>query len=293
MASWQDQFVQSQHHGLFLPQTLSIQHTPSSSSPISSPLCEQEDQSHEPRPSVDDTEGWKAYWRNKGQPWRTEPMIDPQRQEELAKRRAIVPDIEKGIYPFKEMKLSRADVEWLLATHENGRGPVTWEDESQSEPKGLDLRGADLSQENLSRLPLAYMQGGLLFPGWELATEEQRNMAAVRMEQSDLEGARLQRANLGGAQLQGAFLNEAQLQGANLGGAQLQGAYLRKAQLQGAFLGEAQLQGAFLRGSDLDSAILDVTTQVPGSHAIGKGVPSKTATSAASMERPCLRMVDR
>ncbi len=36
-----------------------------------------------------------------------------------------------------------------------------------------------------------------------------------------------------------------------------------------------------------------VTTQVPGSHAIGKGEPLKTAAMAASMERPCLRMVER
>ncbi len=206
------------------------------------------------------SEEWRDRWRAASRRhWRTEPEINEERQEELRKCRAIIPDLEKGIYPFKGMKLSRADVEWLLATHDNGRGPVVWGgNESQSEPKGLDLRGADLSQENLSHLPLAYMQGGLPIPEWEVATEEQRNMAAVRMEQADLEGARLQGANLGGARLQGAFLNEVQLQGANLFGAQLQGAYLRKAQLQGAFLGNAQLQGAFIRGSNLDGATLDM-----------------------------------
>ena len=209
------------------------------------------------RPTTSDPEAWKVYWKAQGQPWRTAPEIDAERQKYLAERRSIMPDIEKGIYPFKDIKLGRADVEWLLVTHEKGRGPVDWNDESQRGRAGVDLRGAYLSQEYLSDLPLACMQGGLTFLDWELATEEQRNMAAVRMEQADLNEAQLQGANLGGAQLQQADLNEAQLQGANLGGAQLQQAFLRMAQLQGAFLGEAQLQGAHLRGSDLDGATLD------------------------------------
>src|SRR5258708_29345548 len=41
------------------------------------------------------------------------------------------------------MKLSRADVEWLLATHENGRGPVDWSDGSQRGREELDVHGAD------------------------------------------------------------------------------------------------------------------------------------------------------
>ena len=100
-------------------------------------------------------EEWSQYWQAKGFPWRTEPEIDAKRQEELSKCRAILPDIEKEIYPFKGMKLSRADVEWLLATHENRRGPIDWNDEGQREREGLDLRGADLGHENLSRLPLS------------------------------------------------------------------------------------------------------------------------------------------
>src|SRR5437588_3701304 len=96
------------------------------------------------RPPNDDTKAWKAHWKAQGQPWRTEPEIDAERQQYLAERRSITPDIEKGIYPFKDIKLSRADVEWLLATHENGRGPVKWSDERQHERDGLDFRGADL-----------------------------------------------------------------------------------------------------------------------------------------------------
>ena len=77
-----------------------------------------------PRPPHDDKEAWKGYWQTQGQAWRTEPEIPPQRREELAELRAIPPDSEKGIYPFKGTKLNRAEIEWLLATHGKGRGPV-------------------------------------------------------------------------------------------------------------------------------------------------------------------------
>src|SRR2546421_12321514 len=129
------------------------------------------------RPSGDNKEAWRTYWRALGQPWRTEPEIDAERQKYLTERCAIVPNIEKGIYPFKDIKLSRADVEWLLATHENGRGPVDWNDQNQREREGLDVRGADLSQEDLSGLPLACMQGGLAFGERLNATVEQTNIA--------------------------------------------------------------------------------------------------------------------
>jgi hypothetical protein len=139
-----------------------------------------------PRPSTEDAKAWKAYWQAQGQPWRTEPEIDTERQEELASRCTIVPDIEKGIYPFEGVKLSRADMEWLLVTHEKGRGPINWGDENQRERKGLDLRGANLSQEDLSRLPLACVQCGLTPIEWRDATQEQRNRAAVHMEEANL-----------------------------------------------------------------------------------------------------------
>src|SRR2546423_1645724 len=121
------------------------------------------------RPTTNDPEAWKEYWKAKGWPWRTEPEIDAERQKYLADRRAIVPDIEKGIYPFKDVKLSRTDIEWLLVTHENGRGPVDWSNESQRERWGLDLRGATLSQLNLHSLPLARLRGGLTSREWDVA----------------------------------------------------------------------------------------------------------------------------
>jgi uncharacterized protein YjbI with pentapeptide repeats len=193
------------------------------------------------RPANDDEKAWKAYWKTQGQSWRTQPEIDTERQKYLAGRCSIKPDWVQGIYPFKDIKLSRADVEWLLATHEKGRGPVDWNDESQRSREGLDVRGADLSQEDLGGLPLACMQGGIAIGEWLYVIEEQRNMAAARMKE----------ANLYGAQLQGANLREAQLQEANLHGAQLQGADLTTAQLQGADLREAQLDSVNLKEATL------------------------------------------
>ncbi len=83
------------------------------------------------RPANDDWEAWETYWKTQGQPWRRQPEIDEERQRYLIERRSIIPNFETDIFPFKNIKLSRADVEWLLATHEDGRGPVDWNDGSQ------------------------------------------------------------------------------------------------------------------------------------------------------------------
>jgi hypothetical protein len=134
------------------------------------------------RPERDnDRAGWCAYWTAQGMPWRTEPEIEQVRQRYLAERREITPDIEQGIYPFKDVepKLTRADVEWLLATHERGGmvGPVDWHDPKQRHRQGLDLRGADLRGQELRSLPLACLLGGLAGDEWVKATPEQRDMA--------------------------------------------------------------------------------------------------------------------
>src|SRR2546423_1668547 len=85
--------------------------------------------SGEQHPSTQDRATWQAFWAKQGQPWRTEPEIDAERQAILDDRRKITPDVTQGIYAFKGMKLSRADIEWLLATHEQGRGPVDYHDQ--------------------------------------------------------------------------------------------------------------------------------------------------------------------
>src|SRR5712691_12232559 len=91
-------------------------------------------------PTTNNRDEWLAHWQKCGQPWRTEPEIDSSRQKELAECLITKPDIAQGMYPFKNFKLNRADIEWLLATHEYGCGPINWSDEKQHEREGLDLR---------------------------------------------------------------------------------------------------------------------------------------------------------
>ncbi len=55
-------------------------------------------------------------------------------------------------------------------------------------------------------------------------------------------------------------------------------------------LGSVSEEAELLRS---DSYTDGVTTQVPGCHATGKGEPLKTAARASSMQRPCLRIVER
>lgn len=218
------------------------------------------------RPTTDDPEAWKAYWEAQELPWRTEPEIAAERQAYLAERRTIAPDIEQGSYPFKDIPLSRADVEWLLATHENGRGPVDWSDTNMWRRRGLDLRGADLRHANLNNLPLTRMQGGLSQEERHLATVEQCETAEVHLEGANLHWAHLERASLFGAclteanlsraHLEEAFLVDAHLERANLTGARLEKSYLSKAHLEEAELFRAHLEGTFLNGVHLEKANL-------------------------------------
>ncbi len=167
-------------------------------------------------------DSWPAYWQTQGMPWRTEPEIDAERQRFLAERRAVTPDIQRGICPFRDesgsIKLTRADVEWLLATHESGgmRGPVDWDDGPQRKREGVDLRGAYLSGMNLSILPLARMRGGLTGGEAQRVTTDQRRMAAVHMEGVRLSYTRLEGCVLTLAHCEGAMLNGAHLEGADL-----------------------------------------------------------------------------
>ena len=208
----------------------------------------------EQRPSTQDREAWKAFWAKQGQQWRTEPEIDAKRQAELTACRSITPDVAQGIYPFEGMKLSRADIEWLLATHEQGRGPVDYHDQSQHDRVGLDLRGADLGYAQLQNLPLARIIGDVTWRTWTDLTEQQHRMAAMQLQHADLKGAYLERSSLEYANLEGADLRTCHLEEVNLGVANLQGAYCEKAHLEGADLGFAHLEGAFLWNTYLQGA---------------------------------------
>jgi uncharacterized protein YjbI with pentapeptide repeats len=180
-------------------------------------------------------------------PWRTQPGISEERQRLLTERRAIQADTKKGIYPFKGVKLNRADVEWLLATHESeGRvGPIDADDEDHKNRQGLDLRGARLSKEDLSLLPLARVVCGLalgrLFletsavgkkppfdrtnavPADSLAAAA-AHLDEVRFDFSDLSEAVLNGAILNRASLRNTWLNQTSFEHASLAGAHLEGA---------------------------------------------------------------------
>jgi uncharacterized protein YjbI with pentapeptide repeats len=222
------------------------------------------------RPASSDNEAWLAYWKAQGMPWRTEPEIYQPQKDFLDKRRHDTRvDIENGIYPFRDengsIKLSRADVEWLLATHEGGgvRGPVDWSEEVQRTRLGLDLRGAGLNRVDLHSLPLARVVGGLLPGEWLSKTEEQRSWAAVHLQGANLadthlEGAYLRKAHLENAMLRHAYLDDADLHRTRMHHAFLAGAsfahtYLRWAHLEGAWLYDVIFGGADLRGVFFDS----------------------------------------
>lgn len=199
--------------------------------------------------------------------WRTEPEIDSARQQILRQCLTIIPDIQQGNYPFRNIALTRADVEWLLITHEQRRGPIEWSDLSQRERQGLDLRGANLQHVNLRGLPLARLRGGLTREEWVATTLEQRMLAGVQLERADLSEAHLEGALLRGAFLQGASLRTTQLEQAILFQAHLEQAYLRMAHLEGANMMYARLEGTYLRkawltGADLRHAVCDNTTNL-------------------------------
>src|SRR5690349_9495362 len=102
------------------------------------------------RPAPQAYNPWPDYWVAQGIPWRTEPEISDERQRYLAERRGVTADVEHDIYPFKDITLDRADVEWLLATHENDGivGPINPYDETQHNRQGLNLVGARLEDAN-------------------------------------------------------------------------------------------------------------------------------------------------
>jgi uncharacterized protein YjbI with pentapeptide repeats len=164
------------------------------------------------------------------------------------------------------MKLSRADVEWLLVAQENGRGPRARSDEQQNR-RGLDLRGTDLRYVDLHALPLARLRGSLSREEWDEGTEEQRAAAAVLLTGADLSEAHLEGAELIGAHLEKVSLREAHLDKADLLSAHLERAFLARAHLTEADLSEAhlekadlsevQLQGATLRWTHLEQAYLN------------------------------------
>lgn len=226
-----------------------------------------------------------AQWAALGQPWRTEPEIDAARQHILRERLATEVDILAGRFPFAGFTLTRADVEWLLATHENGRGPVIWANEPVRVTNvgvdltrvrwGLDLRGAVLAGVDLRGLPLARLHAGLTADENRTTPFAQLDsvpaQAGVNLAGADLRGAQLQGAELRSATLEDADLRhtsldyaqlvdvraarsdwrEAQLNHTNLSQAWLGLACFTNMDLRSVTFGDAQLRGADLSGANL------------------------------------------
>lgn len=223
---------------------------------------------------------WNEYWtKEHNEPWRTEPEIDEERKRYLAERRTIAPNIDKGISPLGSITLTRADVEWLLTTHESRGviGPVWSEEEkdkSESQQRdGLDLRGAKLQDVDLSELPLASVRFGprkdelpaglLERPDLEMpqtyAITEQIEAAAAQMQRANLQGAHLERACLTRVNLEEGYLRFAHLEGACLLGSTLERATLAEAHLEDADVRDSNLQGVFAVDAHFERADLRFT----------------------------------
>ena len=182
-----------------------------------------------------------------------------------------MPDIRRKLYPFKDIALSRADVEWLLATYKDSLD-FHGADLHETNLHGLPLARVNLSEAHLERVDLqwahlegAYLSGAYLQEAnlrWAHLEEthlsrahlEGAKLAEAHLERTGLQWTHLGGADLSGAHLEGANLSNAHLEEANLSKAHLEGAYLSGAHLEGAFLNETYLGGADLRESFFDSA---------------------------------------
>jgi len=223
------------------------------------------------RPLTNDRSMWQAYWQAQGDlyrsksshgiddehVWRTEPEIDVERRSFLAERLEMIPDIEGRTYPFKGLHLSRADLEWLIAFQ---RGYLQSSPEPNATSSGgrasLDLRGADMSSEDLSHLPLSGLLGGLTEEESITATEEEEEAAAIHLENSKLLLTQLQGAQLCRARFDGAYLQRIRLQNADLRHASLVRADLRAAHLEAANMSDARFEGADLVRAHLEGCEL-------------------------------------
>jgi uncharacterized protein YjbI with pentapeptide repeats len=246
----------------------------------------------------------RADWRARGQPWRTEPEPPADRLRFLTECRAVSAEVAQSRYPFGGIVLTRADVEWLLASHDDGRGPVDPHDAQQRERPGLDLRGADLRGADLSRLPLAHLRAGLTEDEWRVGSAEHLEAAAIHLERADLTGADLSGAVLEGAHLEAARFGQAGLHGANLSFALAEDAYFSEATLDDATLLGASLTGAILTdahltrvvlrnaslaGADLSGAHLEAA-RLSDAHLAGKAL-SATELTRVRRVRPDFREV--
>ena len=207
----------------------------------------QPSRTNSPHPSTDDPE-WQEYLQS--QKWRKEPEIPNERKLQLEEWKKNA-DPQNWKYPFGGKKLTRADIEYLLVTHNNGQGPVDWSCHEQRDWLGLDLRGADLQGLDLSYLPLTGLIGGLEQKIWVEATVEERELAAIDLQRTYMKGTHLEGASLRSAHLENAYLRDAYLEKA----------YLRYTHFEG-----TSLKYAYLAGANLGGALFNVASQLDGIH---------------------------
>jgi uncharacterized protein YjbI with pentapeptide repeats len=198
------------------------------------------------RPNANNPDAWCAYWKALDQSWRTEPEIDANRQIYLMECLTIVPDPRQGRYPFKNVALSRADVEWLLATHIENSVNLWVSNLQKVDLSGLPLERAVLIGAHLERANLfeAHLEGASLI--W------------AHLERADLIAAHLERADLRNAHLEGATLFESHLEGADLRGA----FFTSATDLTGIVPGNTQVGFASLAGvrwGEVDLSVVDWT----------------------------------
>jgi uncharacterized protein YjbI with pentapeptide repeats len=213
-------------------------------------------QADKQRPPDDDEEAWRKRWEERGQPWRRRPEINEKRKIDLHRLHSMKPDEEQGIYPFKGVELSRADVEWLIEA---------------SKGKALDLQGVYLNGIDLDGMPLekinlsnAQLKGTSLIGTILLGA----NLTGANLTEAKLIRAQLNNAHCNEAQLDKAWLVEAHLERADLRGTHLKDAFLPDANLEGAQLFNAKLNRANLSGANLNQAWL-VDSDLEGANLSG------------------------
>src|SRR5215212_9158931 len=112
--------------------------------------------------------------------------------------------------------------------------------------EGADLRGIDLSSNNLS--------GGPFLSSESSVYTSPETLSKFGSDPVDLSGAKLSDVDLNGAQLNGVDLSDAELSYANL-----KEAWLPEADLTEAYLEDANLSHAYLRRANLSSAFVFLT----------------------------------
>ena len=125
---------------------------------------------------------------------------------------------------------------------------------------GINLKGRDLSNTNLSGLDLSKMDmSGANLRGANLTNT---SLEGVDLTDADLtgailDGAAMRDAELGGANLAGASLFGADLTSAHMPNANFEGADLRDTSMNGVVLLDANMTDANLMGADLSDAVMN------------------------------------